>query len=177
MAHTIYRVNQMNPNPNLKSPEVRQRSRIPSDQNVQDAEAANRKMRQSKQSRIVLVSSVAAILLIFTAVIFLLYNQSRVLAVTAENAKIQKQINEYTKENSKKRESISKNLDLEKIRQEAMRLGLQNPQEQQIRELQESKRDQIVVNLRSANAEGVDTTEDDMTAIFANVEGFFKTIR
>lgn len=177
MAHTIFHVNTDHKGEQRKSPELRQVTRAQQGATLGKKTADKRRRSPWQQSRRVLSMSVGVIVIVFAALLILLYNQSRIIEVNFANAALQRQINLLTKENAQRREEISKSMDLGKIRTEAERLGLQTPLESQVIEIKQSQRDQIVINLRSANAEGVDPGELDMTAIFANVEGFFKTIR
>ncbi len=182
MKEKPYTTNQAKPVAR-KSPEVRQlsgqKSAGPNQAPTEEQRRlqAAKKVTPAKRSRRFLAVSVVAILLVFTALIFLLYNQSKIVEQSFANAAIERQISRLEKENAQRREAISKNMDLETIRREAMRLGLQEPLQNQIIEVKQSGTDQIIVNLRSANATGVDSGETDMAAIFTNVEGFFKTIR
>lgn len=163
-----------------KSPELRQVSKVDSGSRGAGAgkrASEPRKVTPAKRSRRALAIAVAAILAVFGALIFLLNNQSKVIEQSFANAEIQSQINRLTKDNAQRREAISKNMDLETIRREASRLGLQEPLQSQIIEVKQQNTDQIIVNLRGASANGVDPGETDMASIFTNVEGFFKTIR
>ncbi len=174
MADTIFRIDGEQQDSRKKSPDLRRMS----GSRGKTAAAGGKKRRKAsvRQRRKYLAAALALIILVFSGFIALLYNQSRVIEVTAENAALQREINALKKDNAQRREEISKNLDLATIRREAERLGLQMPVEAQIIEVRQSERDEIVTNLKQANAEGVDADENDMAQIFANVEGFFKTI-
>ncbi len=177
MAQTGFQFNRDKDSRTKKSPELRQVTREASAEQKPKQAGESRKVSPALQSRRFLGLSISVIVLVFAVLIVLLYNQSKVIEVNFANAALQRQINTLTKENAQRREAISKNMDLETIQREAERLGLQMPLESQIIEVKGSQKDQIVINLRSANAEGVDPGETDMAEIFTNVEGFFKTIR
>lgn len=173
MAHSIFYINDKNKKneKRLKSPELRQVT-----QRAKENEALAKAYKQVKASRKLLRVSVALVILVFAALLFLLYNQSRIIQVTAQNAEYRNEINVLLKENARRREEISKSLDLDKIKEEAERLGLQDPQESQIVHVKQDMTDQIIVNIHSANAHGVETQDEELAEILANVEGFFKTI-
>lgn len=171
MAQSFYDRNQDDER-RLKSPALRQ---VAGGDRAESRVNPGQLKQRNRRSRL-LGSTIALIVLVFAGFIALLYNQSRVIEVTARNASLQYQINELKKSNAQRREAISKSLDLNTIRREAERMGLRMPVEGQIIEVKQSMRDEIVTHLRSANAEGVDVGEADMAEIFANVEGFFKSI-
>lgn len=174
MANTVYRVSRDDQDKRKKSPDLRRVSR--QDRSGSAAAEPKRRKRAFVFRRKYLAAAVVLIMIVFSGLIALLYNQSRVIEVTAQNAALQQQINDLTKENAQRREEISKSLDLATIRREAERMGLQPPSEMQIVNVKISEEDEIITNLKEANAEGVDNDEADMAQIFANVEGFFKTI-
>lgn len=174
MANNNFRVDRDDEH-KMKSPALRQ---VTASKKQGTSAAARPQKHQAapRRKRSGMTAVLLLILAVFTGLILLLNNRSRVSQVTAENASLQRQINKLIKENAQRREEISKSLDLDMIRQEALKLGLQAPVEAQIIEVKQSKRDEIVTNLKHANAEGIDSEDMDMAEIFANVEGFFKTL-
>ena len=105
--------------------------------------------------------SLVLVAFVFLALVYLLNKQSKVLEITAENAKLQYTINELTKENAKRREAMSKNLDLDKIRQEAQQLGLNSPSEKQVIEVPMDQTDQFFIRLARANAQSTNYDEEE----------------
>lgn len=172
MAHSIFYVNDKNKNnKNLKSPKLKQVSH--GEQRKQ-----RRPLSTSQRKRRLTWVSIGLVLIIFAALIFLLNEQAKVLQITAENARIQYSIRQLTRENAQRREILSRNLDLDKIREEAQRLGLQTPHDKQIIEVKADQRDQIIVRIPEADAMGVlSDDEEEMAGVLANLDGFFKTVQ
>lgn len=170
MAHSIFYVNDSDKNKNkLKSPKLKQ---VTAQERIGEKRATVVRMQRRRLSRI----AILFVIIVFSGLVFLLNEQRKVLQITAENAKIQYSIRELTRENAERREALSKNLDLDKIREDAERLGLQTPLESQIIELKADQTDQIILNINEANAISRFTEPDEVVGILSNLEGFFKTI-
>ncbi len=156
MAHKIFYVNDKEKQEEKKSPILRQVR--PEDR----ADRASKEARQRRaESKRLMRMSLVLVAFVFLALIYLLNKQSKVLEITAENAKLQYTINELTKENAKRREAMSKNLDLDKIRQEAQRLGLNSPSEKQVIEVPMDQTDQFFIRLARANAQSTNYDEEE----------------
>jgi cell division protein FtsL len=156
MAHKIFYVNDKEKQEEKKSPILRQVR--PEDRVDRASKEARQRRAESKR---LMRMSLVLVAFVFLALLYLLNKQSKVLEITAENAKLQYTINELTKENAKRREAMSKNLDLDKIRQEAQQLGLNSPSEKQVIEVPMDQTDQFFIRLARANAQSTNYDEED----------------
>lgn len=156
MAHKIFYVNDKEKQEEKKSPILRQVR--PEDRVDRASKEARQRRAESKR---LMRMSLVLVAFVFLALVYLLNKQSKVLEITAENAKLQYTINELTKENAKRREAMSKNLDLDKIRQKAQQLGLHSPSEKQVIEVPMDQTDQFFIRLARANAQSTNYDEEE----------------
>lgn len=156
MAHKIFYVNDKEKQEEKKSPILRQVR--PEDRVDRASKEARQRRAESKR---LMRMSLVLVAFVFLALVYLLNKQSKVLEITAENAKLHYTINELTKENAKRREAMSKNLDLDKIRQEAQQLGLNVPNEKQVIEVPMDQTDQFFIRLARANAQSTNYDEEE----------------
>ncbi len=156
MAHKIFYVNDKEKQEEKKSPILRQ---------VRPEDRVDRASKEARQRRVeskrLMRMSLVLVAFVFLALVYLLNKQSKVLEITAENAKLHYTINELTKENAKRREAMSKNLDLDKIRKEAQQLGLNVPNEKQVIEVPMDQTDQFFIRLARANAQSTNYDEEE----------------
>lgn len=100
----------------------------------------------ANRGRIRSMSRAVVIILLITLVLgFLLFNQSEVLQISFENAKIENQINKLTIANTQQRSELVERTDLVRVRERAIALGLIEPGEKQIRKVEIPVSDSLIV--------------------------------